>query len=60
MRGVYYTMLPTTYVVLYYNSVISKFVGGKRVNFSLKGGYTTRCYGAALSYNSEKGMYHDS
>ena len=43
-----------------YNSVISKFVGGKRVNFSLKGGYTTRCNGANLWYNSEKGMYHET
>lgn len=41
-----------------YNSIIGKFVGGKRINFSLKGAYTTRCEGAALSFNSPKGLYH--
>lgn len=35
-----------------FNSKIAKLVGGKRINFSLKGGYTTRCKGAAISHNT--------
>lgn len=35
-----------------YNSVIAKFVGGKRLNFSLKGSYEMRCRAAAISYNT--------
>lgn len=40
-----------------YNSVICKFVGGKRINFALKGSYKTRCEAALISFNS-KGQYH--
>ncbi|KAK5645076.1 hypothetical protein RI129_006376 [Pyrocoelia pectoralis] len=36
-----------------FNSVVAKFVGGKRVNFSLKNSYETRCKAAAISYNSK-------
>lgn len=36
----------------HYNSVVCKFVGGKRVNYSLRGSYQTRCKAAALSYNT--------
>ncbi|KAK4885602.1 hypothetical protein RN001_001873 [Aquatica leii] len=35
-----------------YNSIVAKFVGGKRINFSLKGSYETRCKAAAISYNT--------
>lgn len=35
-----------------FNSKIAKLVGGKRVNFSLKRGYETRCKGAAISHNT--------
>lgn len=41
----------------HYNSVVCKFVGGKRVNYSLRGSYQTRCEAAALSFNS-KGDYY--
>lgn len=41
----------------YYNSVVCKFVGGKRINFSLRGAYQSRCEAAALSFNSS-GEYH--
>lgn len=34
-----------------YNSIIAKFVGGKRINFSVKNSYDTRCRAAALQYN---------
>lgn len=37
-----------------YNSVVSKFVGGKRINFSIKSSYDIRCRAAALSYNRKE------
>lgn len=40
-----------------YNSIICKFVGGKRINFSLKRSYETRCKAAAISFNTEKEYY---
>lgn len=39
-----------------FNSVIAKFIGGKRINFSLKGGYQGRCSAAVLSFNSQSGL----
>ncbi|CAG9762672.1 unnamed protein product [Ceutorhynchus assimilis] len=41
-----------------YNSVICKFVGGKRINFSKKGSYQTRCEAAAISFNVGSGDFH--
>ncbi|CAI6354556.1 unnamed protein product [Macrosiphum euphorbiae] len=35
-----------------YNSVVAKYVGGKRINFSHKGSYQARCTAAVLSYNA--------
>ncbi|XP_060858281.1 uncharacterized protein LOC132935681 [Metopolophium dirhodum] len=35
-----------------YNSVVAKYVGGKRINFSLKGSYQTRCHIALTSLNA--------
>lgn len=35
-----------------YNSILTKFVGEKRVNFSLKGSYQLRCNAAVTAYNS--------
>jgi len=35
-----------------YNSILAKFVGGKRVNFSLKGSYQLRCNIAVTAFNS--------
>ncbi|KAL4132476.1 hypothetical protein QTP88_009617 [Uroleucon formosanum] len=34
-----------------YNSVVAKYVGGKRVNFSLRGSYNARCNIAVSAYN---------
>ncbi|KAL5244634.1 hypothetical protein ACI65C_012044 [Semiaphis heraclei] len=34
-----------------YNSILAKFIGGKRVNFSQKGSYELRCNAAVTSYN---------
>lgn len=41
----------------HYNSIVCKFVGGKRVNFALKGSYQTRCEAASISFNA-KSEYH--
>lgn len=35
-----------------YNSYVAKYVGGKRVNLSLRGTYTTRCQIAAAAVNT--------
>jgi len=35
-----------------YNSILSKFVGGKRINFSKKGSYELRYNVAVTAYNS--------
>lgn len=35
-----------------YNSVVTKYVGGKRIHFSHKGSYQARCSAAVLSYNA--------
>ncbi|KAE9524511.1 hypothetical protein AGLY_015099 [Aphis glycines] len=34
-----------------FNSVVAKYVGGKRVNFSSRGSYSARCNTAVTSYN---------
>lgn len=41
-------------VVERFNSVIAKFVGGKRVNYALRRSYQGRCAGAVVSFNSGK------
>lgn len=40
-----------------YNSVVAKFVGGKRVNYSLRQDYRTRCLAAVVSYNTKKSLH---
>ncbi|XP_026724773.1 uncharacterized protein LOC113491807 [Trichoplusia ni] len=40
-----------------FNSIVAKMVGGKRVNFSLKDSYTTRCYAAVVSFNTGMPQY---
>ncbi|CAH0717090.1 unnamed protein product, partial [Brenthis ino] len=34
----------------------AKFIGGKRTNFALKGGYQGRCHAAAVSFNSRAAL----
>lgn len=34
-----------------YNSILAKFVGGKRVNLCLRGSYALRCNAAVAAYN---------
>lgn len=36
----------------HYNSLVCKFVGGKRVNYSLRGSYQTRCEAASILFNA--------
>ncbi|XP_077285484.1 uncharacterized protein LOC143910762 [Arctopsyche grandis] len=36
-----------------FNNVIAKFIGGKRVNFTARGSYQARCFGAVTSWNSD-------
>lgn len=40
-------------VVEQFNSRIAKFVGAKRVNFSKRGSYRARCFGAVVSFNGK-------
>ncbi|KAI4469282.1 exonuclease phage-type/recb c-terminal domain-containing protein [Holotrichia oblita] len=42
----------TTNLAEQYNSIVCKFIGGKRINLSQKGTYKTRCEAAAVSFNS--------
>lgn len=37
-----------------FNSVINKFLGGKRINFSQKSSYSTRVHAAVVSFNSKE------
>lgn len=37
-----------------FNSVISKYTGGKRVNFGLRGSYEARCNAAVVNFNSHE------
>lgn len=36
-----------------FNSVIAKYVGGKRINFTLRNSYQERCSAAAISFNTK-------
>ncbi|XP_063242387.1 uncharacterized protein LOC134542230 isoform X1 [Bacillus rossius redtenbacheri] len=40
-----------------FNSIIAKTVGGKRVNFSLRDSYQTRCNAAAISMNAKSDLH---
>lgn len=39
------------------NNVIAKFIGGKRVNYTARGSYQARCFGAVTSWNSDKAIH---
>ncbi|GFY73594.1 yqaJ domain-containing protein [Trichonephila inaurata madagascariensis] len=50
-----------------FNSIVAKFIGGKRINFCLRRSYLARCSGAVISHNSRslissvhKNMYNTS
>jgi hypothetical protein len=40
-----------------YNSVIVKFIGGKRCNFVQRGSYKSKCEAAAVSFNNKRTFY---
>lgn len=40
-----------------YNALVAKFVGGKRVDFSKRGGYEGRCVGAGLAHTGGPGWH---
>lgn len=37
-----------------FNSVLNKFLGGKKINFTQKSSYSTRVYAAVVSFNSSQ------
>lgn len=37
-----------------YNSIVAKLVGEKRINFSKRGSYQTKCHAAVVSFNTHK------
>lgn len=37
-----------------FNSIVAKFVGGKRINFSMRRSYQGRCAAAVVSHNTKK------
>lgn len=40
-----------------FNSIIAKFVGGKRINFTTRRAYQSRCNAAVVSYNTNRPLY---
>ncbi|KAL4084689.1 hypothetical protein QTP88_027614 [Uroleucon formosanum] len=44
-------------IVESFNSIIAKFIEGKRVNYALKNAYHTRCMLATLSKNNKRPIY---
>lgn len=44
-------------VAEHYNSVVARFIGGKRVNYTLKGSYQARCAAAVVSHNTGQAYY---
>lgn len=42
----------TNNIVEQFNALIAKFIGGKRINYSLRGSYESRCYAAATKRNT--------
>ncbi|KAF5307214.1 hypothetical protein FQR65_LT00730 [Abscondita terminalis] len=40
-------------VVEHFNSVVAKHIGGKRINFSLRGSYQARCAAAVVRFNTK-------
>lgn len=41
-------------VVESFHSIVAKFVGGKRVNYSSRRGYQTRCSASAINFNTKR------
>lgn len=47
----------TTNIAERYMGLVAKFTGGKRVNFTSKGSFQNRCYGAALAHSKGPGWH---
>lgn len=45
-------MAQTNNIAEQFNSIIAKFIGGKRVNYCLRGSYEMRCFAAAAKQNT--------
>ena len=43
--------------VEHFNSIVAKFIGGKRVNFALRRSYSGRSFAAAVSHNTRRPLY---
>jgi hypothetical protein len=41
----------------YYNAAVAKLIGGKRVNYCMKGSYQARCSAAVVSHNTRQSYY---
>src|SRR5204863_436671 len=46
----------TSNYVEHFNSIVAKFIGGKRINFATRGSYQSRCSAAVVQHNS--GLAH--
>ncbi|KAB0795633.1 hypothetical protein PPYR_12472 [Photinus pyralis] len=40
-----------------FNSIIAKYIGGKRINYSKKRSYQSRCAAAVISHNTKRPIY---
>lgn len=47
----------TSNYVEHYNSIVAKFIGGKRINFATSGSYQGRCTAAVVQHNSGHAHY---
>lgn len=45
-------------IVEQFHSIVAKFVGGKRINYSKGRSYQSRCFGAVLSFNSKSQTHY--
>lgn len=46
-----------TNVVEQFNSLIAKYIGGKRINYCKKGSYKARCFAAVVAKNEKTPIY---
>jgi len=44
-------------IVESFNAIIAKLIGGKRINFALKGSYAERCTIATVTTNCKRSFY---
>ncbi|KAK4886106.1 hypothetical protein RN001_002377 [Aquatica leii] len=44
-------------IVEQFHSIVAKFIGGKRINFTNRRSYQSRCYASVVSHNTKKTHY---